>query len=425
MNAPSTTTVGWCAKVFWHAFGLALAATSLPTKAEPLGEFYIHYYYCRATPQECAFFAPRSRATLHLPEVNLRRFMGGLIQPPSVNYLVNFQYRPYLAANDPVGLLYLNSEGFFFDQCSPIPMPNLLASGVSTVRSTSVLNVGLSSGCGPDSFGAPPTRNTWNFTDRFDFGAPIRRKAVDGAEFEAAPLVQTREGKPWLTLFWGYKLGLVESQLDWNAVELAPLPAFAGWPAFAAKEQEFVLLRLPPPIIEGEVTEYINTLDFPNAPGGVYFYASTDADRRALDAKLPGRFERTGKRFNHGGYVSVCRFYGSVSPGPNSHFYTANFDECGMIKSLEVKPRPDAKQQLNFEGKVFYANLPIPSAISGGAAACPVASIPLYRAYNAAFGPSGKRNYDSNHRFTTQRADIDEVVKKGWVDEGVVMCVPQ
>jgi hypothetical protein len=121
----------------------------------------------------------------------------------------------------------------------------------------------------------------------------------------------------------------------------------------------------------------------------------------------------------------VCRFYGSVSPGPNSHFDTANFDECGMIKSLEVKPRPDARQQLNFEGKVFYANLPIPSAIPGGVATCPAASIPLYRAYNAAFGPSGKRNYDSNHRFTTQRADIDEVVKKGWIDEGMVMCVPR
>ena len=422
MTTPSTTTLGWCAKVFWQAFCLALAAISLPTKAEPLGEFYLHY--CPVAGGWCPQFYPKSRVTPYLPEVNTRAYLGTPRQPPSVDAVVQFQLGIDLVANDPVGLIYLNSEGRF-DQCSPVPMPNPLASGVSTVRSTYVEYYWSVSGCGASSFSSTPLRNKWNFTDRFDFGAPIRRKAFDGSEFEASPLIQTREGKPWLTLFWGYKLGLVESQLDWNAVELTPLAAFAGWPAFAAKHEEFVLLRLPPPIIEGEVTEYINTLDFPNAPGGVYFYASTDADRRTLDAKLPGRFERTGRRFNHGGYVSVCRFYGSVSPGPNSHFYTANFDECGMIKSLEVKPRPDAQQQLNFEGKVFYANLPIPSAVRGGVATCPVASIPLYRAYNAAFGPSGKRNYDSNHRFTTQRADIDEVVNKGWVDEGVVMCVPQ
>jgi hypothetical protein len=422
MTAPSTTTLGGCAKVFLQVCGLALAAISLPTKAEPLGEFYLHY--CPVAGGWCSQYYPKSRVTRYRPEINTRQYLGTPVQPPSVDAVVQFQEGIYLEANDPVGLIYLNSEGRF-DQCSPVPMPNPLASGVSTVRSTYVEYYWSVSGCGASSFSTSPLRNKWNFTDQFDFGAPIRRKAFDGSEFEAAPLVQTRDGKPWLTLFWGYKLGLVESQLDWNAAELTPLPAFAGWPAFATKEQEFVLLRLPPPIIEGEVTEYINTLDFPNAPGGVYFYASTDADRRALDAKLPGRFERTGKRFNHGGYVSVCRFYGSVSPGPNSHFYTANFDECGMIKSLEVKPRPDARQQLNFEGKVFYANLPIPSATPGGAATCPVASIPLYRAYNTAFGPNGKRNYDSNHRFTTQRADIDEVVKKGWIDEGMVMCVPQ
>jgi hypothetical protein len=40
-------------------------------------------------------------------------------------------------------------------------------------------------------------------------------------------------------------------------------------------------------------------------------------------------------------------------------------------------------------------------------------------------GPNGKRNYDSNHRFSTSRTDIAEVVAKGWVDEGMVLCVPQ
>jgi hypothetical protein len=80
---------------------------------------------------------------------------------------------------------------------------------------------------------------------------------------------------------------------------------------------------------------------------------------------------------------------------------------------------------MNYEGKVFYANLPIPPKTAGGSPTCPLASIPLYRAYNAAYDASGKRNYDSNHRFSTNRADIAEVVAKGWVDEGMVMCVPE
>ena len=30
----------------------------------------------------------------------------------------------------------------------------------------------------------------------------------------------------------------------------------------------------------------------------------------------------------------VCRFYGTPGIGPNSHFYTANPDECAFVKTL-------------------------------------------------------------------------------------------
>lgn len=33
--------------------------------------------------------------------------------------------------------------------------------------------------------------------------------------------------------------------------------------------------------------------------------------------------------------------------------------------------------------------------------------------------PSG----DSHHRFTTDRAVVDEMIAQGWVDEGPAMCV--
>jgi Repeat of unknown function (DUF5648) len=405
------------------SFSVANLSSSGSSHAQSLEAYYSPF--CVATTQGCQSVSPETLPPDRRPKVSARSEIGTPLRSEGrfvSHYVV---YNPDVV-DYPTSFLYLRSEGQGLGaQCQQFSYPRPIGVNASTDRPTIwTEGAGIAYDCF-GSIGATPIRGEWTFTDRFTFGAPIRRKAVDGSEFEASPLVQSREGRPWLTMYWGYKLGLVESQFDWNAAELSQLPAFANWPRYAPKSEEFVLLRLPPPIIEGTVTEYINTADYPTHPGGIYFYASTDEDRRILDAQLPGKFVRTGKSFKHGGYVSVCRFYGSASPGPNTHFYTANFDECEFIKSLEIKPRPLDRQQLNFEGKVFYANLPIPAATPTAQASCPAASIPLYRAYNAAFGPQGKRNYDSNHRFSTNRADIDEVVQKGWVDEGLVMCVPQ
>ena len=51
---------------------------------------------------------------------------------------------------------------------------------------------------------------------------------------------------------------------------------------------------------------------------------------------------------------------------------------------------------------------------------CPVALVPVYRAYNNGFA----RGVDSNHRITSSLAAITEVVAKGWSNEGIVMCAP-
>ena len=45
---------------------------------------------------------------------------------------------------------------------------------------------------------------------------------------------------------------------------------------------------------------------------------------------------------------------------------------------------------------------------------------PVYRAYNNGFA----RGVDSNHRFSIDVASIQEVVMRGWINEGVVMCAP-
>jgi Repeat of unknown function (DUF5648) len=300
--------------------------------------------------------------------------------------------------------------------------PTVINASVLSARQFSEVNAwraGGPEGCGPDFFVGPPPV-IWRLQDDITFGEPVRRKALDGSEFDASPMTIVRDKAPWVTYFWGYRLGLAESRGLVDAVT----PAMTNWPRdqLPTSANDFALLSLPPPIAEGTVTEYLNKTNFPNAPGGNYFYASKDEERVLLDAQPA--WVRTGKTFKHGGYVQVCRFYGSVSPGPNTHFYTASDKDCALLKSLQIKPTPTDRQQFNYEGVAFFANMPIPPKAAGQNPTCPSGSMPLYRAYNAAVGSSGKRNYDSNHRYSISRADIAEVVAKGWIDEGIQMCVP-
>jgi hypothetical protein len=44
--------------------------------------------------------------------------------------------------------------------------------------------------------------------------------------------------------------------------------------------------------------------------------------------------------------------------------------------------------------------------------------VPVYRAYNNGFA-SG---VDSNHRIASSLTAIQEVVNRGWTNEGIVMC---
>jgi len=267
-------------------------------------------------------------------------------------------------------------------------------------------------GCGPNFFMTPsPVR--WVLDDEITLGAPIRKRALDGGEFDASPMSVVRAGAPWATYFWGYKLGLVESRSDWNDANRSKLPS--DWPGFPPSSEDFKLTTLPPPWVEGEVTEYVNTADFPRQPDGQYFYAATDADRAALDSIATWR--RTGNSFKQGGYVSVCRFYGGANGGPNTHFYSASDTECNWLKGVSF---------LAYEGQTFRVNKPLPlpaNAPAGTQPGCPAGSKPLYRLYNNASAPG--KNYVSNHRYVTSRATVDAAVAIGWLDEGVSMCVPE
>ena len=141
-----------------------------------------------------------------------------------------------------------------------------------------------------------------------------------------------------------------------------------------------------------------------------YFITASASDIALLDSAIAPGWSRTGEWFKQGGTTPVCRFYGSVTPGPNSHFYTAVEAECNLLKALQAST-PATQQRLNFESLDFLTTPAV-------GAVCPANTVPVYRAYNngSALGKDG------NHRFSTSVSSIAQVVARGWVNEGVVMC---
>jgi hypothetical protein len=158
-------------------------------------------------------------------------------------------------------------------------------------------------------------------------------------------------------------------------------------------------------------------VEFHNPDLDHYFITADPVEQAFVDSGAVGRWQRTGTTFKAGGPQPVCRFYGNaaVNPatgtpfGPNSHFYTASSSECAFLKSIW-----DAStKSWRFESNDFPA-----TKAPGGV--CPPGTQPIYRAYNDGFA-HGK---DSNHRITPSPSGIQEVVARGWKDEGVVMCAP-
>lgn len=109
----------------------------------------------------------------------------------------------------------------------------------------------------------------------------------------------------------------------------------------------------------------------------------------------------------------VCRFYGSVVPGPNSHFFTADPAECAVLVQMQAITSA-ALPRWNLEGRVFVL-------AHAGHGVCP-AEYPqaVRRFYN-----NRAMQNDSNHRYVTSATVAQQMTAAGWIDEGVVMCGAQ
>lgn len=161
----------------------------------------------------------------------------------------------------------------------------------------------------------------------------------------------------------------------------------------------------------GTVVEFYNSL-LDN-----YFITADLYEASAIDNGSAGPgWSRTGNSFKSGGTTAVCRFYGSQYPGPNSHFYTLAGSECDGLKQLQWNT-PSTQKRWNFESLDFFSS----QLVSWyGGNYCPYGTTPVFRAYNNGFA----RGVDSNHRITSNFAAIQQVVARGWINEGVVMCAP-
>ncbi len=155
-------------------------------------------------------------------------------------------------------------------------------------------------------------------------------------------------------------------------------------------------------------------VEFYNTNLDNYFITADAGEATAIDSGSAGPgWTRTGNTFRSGGSTAVCRFYGSQSPGPNSHFYTVDPAECTSLKQLQAIT-PATEKRWNFESLDFDSTPPINGS-------CPSGTMAVYRAYNNGF----TRGIDSNHRITRNITAIQQEVTRGWRNEGVVMCAPQ
>jgi hypothetical protein len=111
------------------------------------------------------------------------------------------------------------------------------------------------------------------------------------------------------------------------------------------------------------------------------------------------------------GTYGVCRFYGHPTIGPNSHFYTADPNECNFLRQLQLST-PFGRPRWNYEEISFAAFLP------NGLGQCPSPSTPVARFYN-----NGAAANDSNHRYVSTQANFNAMLNAGWRNEGAVMCV--
>ncbi len=241
---------------------------------------------------------------------------------------------------------------------------------------------------------------------------PLSRALVVGTD--SGVKISTDEGNSWLDMNKGL-LNIPHTVTYHNGVLVAS--SDAGYFTCNSVDCGGEAQAVPAEEERGLVT----VTEFYNTELGHYFMTPSEEEANGIDQGSAGPgWVRTGETFQawsllgSSSAANLCRLYGSVTPGPNSHFFTLSTQECSSLLALE-QTTPATQPRWNFEQYSFMA---IPSSLEAPQP-CPDDSLPVYRAYNGGF----QRGEDSNHRYVTDPALLQPMVQEGWIDEGVVFCV--
>ena len=157
-----------------------------------------------------------------------------------------------------------------------------------------------------------------------------------------------------------------------------------------------------PPQADADVVEFV----YP--PANHYFLTASPEEMAALDAS--GLWMRTGFHFHAWsvdnaatGTLPVCRFTGTPNIGPNSHFFSANANECAIVGT---------NPYWVYEGTPFRALVP-------GAAGCDAGATPVIRFFWPGTDVVGVR-----HRYVVDPTEAAGMRTAGWIEEGPVFCAP-
>jgi len=246
------------------------------------------------------------------------------------------------------------------------------------------------------------------------------------------------------TLVLSATTGMPGKYLEMRQLELTPLAALDGSNATVSldtlssreyfpslvpprgrsiKAGSLALAVVPPPVVIVQVDEFYH------AGLRHYFMTADAADRLALDTGVYSGWVRTGESFKAYAQGSnpdasvkpVCRFYSAPfietefgvasSGGVDSHFFTADADECTNVFEY------CCGYWVLENDNAFTIDLP-----DKATGACPAGTIPVYRLWN--------QRTDSNHRYTTRATIKAHMLAAGYLAEGygpdgVVMCAVQ
>jgi uncharacterized delta-60 repeat protein len=170
-----------------------------------------------------------------------------------------------------------------------------------------------------------------------------------------------------------------------------------------------------PPKYAVSTISFVPAIEYYNAALDHYFVTVDRSEVSLLDtgyfagwARTRQAFHVTLSTFPNAQPYPVCRFYGNPAFGLDTHFYTANLQECNDLVDKSVGA-------WIIEGRDVF-RITLPDSATG---ACPAGMIPVYRLFN--------NRHDVNHRFTTSVDIRNQMAARGYIREGygpdaVSMC---